>query len=150
MVQRVDPARTGVKAGRVVGLLTAIIVVVSLLSVRESFVGRLASLVRLLGVDPGLSVSVYFWGYTVSAALGRYGLGYVVGSLIGVVYDWLDRPPVWVLVGMVLAIGLVDGVVAAFDTRSTVIGAAYVGAWLCYVPVFVWLFDDEQAGSTSR
>jgi hypothetical protein len=88
MVDRHDPARTGVKAGRVVGLLTAL--------------------------------------------------------LVGVVYDWLDHPPVSVLIGIVLVVGVVDGVGAVLETRTTAIGVAYVLAWLCYVPVFVWLLDEEQ------
>jgi len=145
MVERVDPARTGVKAGRVVGLLTALLVVASLFRVQSGFIGRLESMVQLIGLDPGPSVSVYFYLYVGGAALGRYALCYIVGSLVGVVYDWLDSPSVVVLAGLALVVGLVDGVVAAVDTRSTAIGLAYVLAWLCYVPAFVWLHDDEAA-----
>lgn len=143
MVEQQDPAHAGVKAGRVVGLLTAILVVVSLLGVRDAFVGRLESVVQLFGIDPGPSVTVYFYLYVGGAALGRYAVGYVVGSLIGVVYDWLDNPSVVVLAGIALLVGLVDGVVAGLDTRSALTGLAYVLAWLCYVPAFVWLFDED-------
>ncbi|WP_267164026.1 hypothetical protein [Halovenus salina] len=146
MVEQHDPAHAGVKAGRVVGLLTAILVVVSLFRVQEPFVGRLVSLVELLGVDPGPSVTIYFYLYVGGAAVGRYALCYVVGSLIGVVYDWLDEPSVAVLVGIALLAGLVDGVVAAGDTRSLLIGLGYVFAWLCYVPAFLWLFEDGDRG----
>jgi hypothetical protein len=150
MVEQHDPAHAGVKAGRVVGVLTAILVVVSLFSVQETFVGRLESVIQLSGIDPGPSITVYFYLYAGSAALGRYVLGYIVGSLIGVVYDWLEDPSVVVLVVISLLIGLVDGAVAAFDTRSTLIGLAYVLAWLCYVPAFVWLFEDGESQGRQR
>lgn len=144
MRERVDPARTGFKAGRVVGLLTAILVAVSLLRVQDSFVGRLESVVQLVGIDPGPSISAYFYLYLGGAVLGRYVLCYIVGSLIGVAYDWFDNPSILVLSGMVLAVGLVDGFVAAFDTRSTLTGLGYVLAWLSFVPVFYWLRDDVE------
>jgi hypothetical protein len=140
-----DPARAGVKAGRVVGLLTAILVVVSLLRVEESFVGRLVTLVELFGIDPRGSVQLYFIIYVIGAAAGRYALCYIVGSLIGVVYDWLEQPSVAVLAAMVLAVGLVDGIGAAIDTRSPLIGAGYVLAWCCYLPAFTRLGGDEPS-----
>ncbi|SDJ84142.1 hypothetical protein SAMN05216226_11049 [Halovenus aranensis] len=146
MVEQHDPAHAGVKAGRVVGLLTALLVVISLFRVQESFVGRLVSLIELTGIDPGPSVTVYFYLYVGGAALGRYALCYIVGSLIGVVYDWLDDPPVAVLAGIALLAGLIDGAAAAGDTRSILIGLGYVLAWLCYVPVFFWLFEDGDRG----
>lgn len=146
MVEQHDPAHAGVKAGRVVGLLTALLLVVSLFRVQESFVGRLVSLIELTGIDPGPSVTVYFYLYVGGAVLGRYALCYVVGSLIGVVYDWLDDPSVAVLAGLALLVGLVDGAVAAGDTRSLLIGLGYVLAWLCYVPAFLFLFEDGDRG----
>ncbi|WP_247731095.1 hypothetical protein [Halovivax limisalsi] len=156
-IERVDPARTGVKAGRVVGLLTAILAVASLLAVREAFVGRLLTMVELLGVgpsllglDPGRTAALYFWLYAAGAVLARYGLCYVVGSLVGVVYDWLDEPPVPVLVGLVLAIGLVDGAIQAIDTGIVAIGVGYVLAWLAYVPAFYWLYDPDAASVPDR
>lgn len=150
MVEQHDPAHAGVKAGRVVGVLTAMLVVVSLFSVQHSFVGRLESVVELTGIDPGPSISVYFYLYVGSAALGRYALGYIAGSLIGVVYDWLDTSSVTVLVVIALLFGLVDGAVATFDTRSALTGLGYVLAWLCYVPVFVWLFEDGESQGRQR
>lgn len=121
------------------------LVVVSLVRVQEGFVGRLESVVRLVGIDPRGSVSVYFYVYAAGAAAGRYVLSYLVGALIGVVYDWLDRPSVAVLTGIALLVGLADGVVAAVDTRSIFIGAAYVFAWLLYVPFFLRYTDDEPS-----
>jgi hypothetical protein len=144
MVDRHDPARTGVKAGRVVGLLTALLVVASLFSVQDAFLGGLESVVGLVGIDPGSAIDAYFYLYVALAALARYAISYVVGSLVGVVYDWLDHPPVSVLIGIVLVVGVVDGVGAVLETRTTAVGVAYVLAWLCYVPVFVWLLDEEQ------
>lgn len=145
MVERADPAKPGFKSGRLVGVLTAVLVVVSLVRVQEGFVGRLESVVRLVGIDPGGSVSVYFYVYTASAAASRYVLSYIVGALIGVVYDWLDRPSVAVLAGMALLVGLADGVVAAVDTRSVLVGAAYVFVWLLYVPLFLRYAEDEPS-----
>jgi tetrahydromethanopterin S-methyltransferase subunit F len=146
MDERADPGRTGVKAGRVVGVLTAALLVVSLLRVQGDFVGRIESLVALLPFDPGPSVSVYFYLYLVSAAVARYGLCYVVGSLIGVVYDWLDRPSVAVVAGFALAAGLVDGVAAGIDTRSTGIAVGYVLSWLVFVPAFLYFAGGEDGG----
>ena len=143
MVDRVDPARTGVKAGRVVGLLTAGLAILSLVQARGSFHEATAAIAGLVGVGSGLPVSALFWGNVVVAASTRYAVGYVVGSLVGVVYDWLDDPGVPGLVTIVLVVGAVDGALAAIDTRSLAIGGAYVVAWLCYVPAFVWLFEDD-------
>ncbi|MFC3960196.1 hypothetical protein [Halovivax cerinus] len=149
-IDRVDPARTGVVAGRVVGLLTGALAVVSLLSMRETFVGQLRVIVDLLGIGPtlfgveaGAVLTIYFWLVTAGAVLARYALAYVLGSLIGVVYDWLDEPPAPVLVAGVLVVGLVDGAIQAIDTGNAVIGAAYVLAWLAYVPTFYWVHDPD-------
>jgi len=149
MVDRPDPARTGVTAGRVVGLLTAGIAVLSLLQSRGSVYTATATIAGLVGLDSGLAAPVVFWGNAAIAATARYGVAYVVGSLVGVVHDWLDDPGVPGLVTIVLVVGAVDGILAAIDTRSLVIGGAYTLAWLCYVPVFVWLHDEndgEQSG----
>jgi hypothetical protein len=147
-----DPARTGVVAGRVVGVLTASIVVLSLLSVQHDFVGRIETVVGLAGIDTRGSVSAYFWLYVAGAAIGRYALCYVVGSLIGVTYDALEEPSVPVVVLGVLAIGLVDGFVAYVDTRNLVIAGAYPLAWLCYVPAFYHYLGvtESQWGKTRR
>lgn len=143
MGERTDPARTGFKAGRVVGVLTAVLVVVSLFLVRERFVGRLESMVRFVGISPGPSVEVYFHLYVAGAAVTRYGISYIVGALIGVVYDWLDRPSLPVLAALVVPVGVADGLQAALDTRSVLIGVAYLLAWLLYIPMFYRNVDDE-------
>lgn len=150
MVERVDPAQTGVRAGRVVGVLTAVLAVVSLADARETYYDAFAPLAAALleyvgvgAVEASTPLAALFWSNAALAALARYALCYVVGSLVGVVYDWLDRPPLWVLVCIVLAVGLGDGALAVLDTRSVVVGAGYLAAWLCYVPAFAWLFDDE-------
>lgn len=150
MVEQNDPARAGVKAGRVVGVLTAAIAVVSLAEVRGSFYEEMTTLLALFGIDVGLSVSALFWWNVVLAALARYTIGYVVGSLIGVLYDWLDHPNLAVVIGVVFLIGIVDGILAVIDTRSVLIGGAYLLAWLCYAPAFLWLYDPDAGDDRSR
>jgi hypothetical protein len=143
MPDRVDPGRTGVVVGRVVGVLTALVAVASLLDGRETFYELAPVLLAAVGVESGVGVTALFWGNVLVTATARYALCYVTGSLVGVVYDWLDRPGVPMLVAIVLAVGGVDGALATLDTGSALIGAGYVLAWLSYVPVFVWLFDPE-------
>ena len=149
MVERTDPARTGVVAGRIVGLLTAGLAVVSLLQARGQYQEGMATLFELAGVDLGISVTAVFWGNVVLAAVARYSVCYVVGSLVGVVYDWLDDPSLPALAAVVLVVGLGDGVLAALDTRSAAFGAAYLLAWLCYVPAFVHLHDPDASDDRS-
>lgn len=150
MVERSDPARAGVKAGRVVGLLTAGLAVVSLLRIQGSFYADTTVLLGMIGIESGRSVLAIFWWNVLVAAVVRYTIGYIVGSLIGVLYDWLDHPPSSVLVGIVLVVGVSDGLLGAIDTRSALVGGAYVIAWLCYVPVFYWIYDpgagDDRSG----
>jgi len=149
MVERVDPARTGVRAGRVVGVLTAVLAVASLAGSRETYYDALAPAAAALleaagvgGVGTSAPLAAFFWGNVALAAAARYAVCYVAGSLVGVAYDWLDRPSVWVLAGLVAPVALADGVLAVFDTRSVAVGVGYVAAWLCYVPVFAWLSED--------
>jgi len=149
MVTRVDPARTGVTAGRVVGVLTAGLAVATLLDARGTFREATTLLLGAVGIEPGLSVTALFWGNVALAVVARYAFCYVVGSLIGVVYDWLDDPSLAALVGLALVVGVVDGVFAALDARSALVGGAYLLAWLCYVPVFVWLFDPDAGDARS-
>lgn len=159
MVERVDPARTGVRAGRIVGVLTAALAVASLAGARETYYDALAPLIAALlesagvgGVGTGAPLAALFWSNVVLAAAARYAVCYVVGSLVGVVYDWLDRPSLWLLTGLAAAVGVADGALAVLDTRSVAVGAGYVAAWLCYVPAFAWLADDEAGrnGGASR
>lgn len=140
---RADPARAGTKAGRVVGVVTAAIVVVSLLSVQESFIDRLEATIRLVGADPRGSIALYFYLAVSGAAVARYALCYVVGSLIGVIYDWLDRPSMAVVAVIVLMVGVVDGSVTGLDLGGATTVVVYVLAWLCYVPVFRWAVEDD-------
>lgn len=149
MVERNDPGRAGVKAGRVVGLLTAAVAVTSLLAGRSSFYEAVALLLAAFGVEAGLPASALVWANAAFAGVARYTVCYVVGSLVGVLYDWLDRPSLRVLVGIVVVVGGVDGLLGALDTRSVAVGVAYFLAWLCYVPAFARLFDpdaEERSG----
>ncbi|WP_254521917.1 hypothetical protein [Natrinema caseinilyticum] len=149
MIERNDPARAGVRAGRVVGLLTAVLAVVGLVRVQGTFYRDAGTLFGLVGIDPGWSVVAIFWWTVLVAAVARYTIGYIVGSLIGVLYDWLDRPPSSVLIGIVLAVGVGDGFLAGIDTRSALVGGAYVVAWLCYVPAFYSIYDPDAGDDRS-
>ena len=137
---RQDPARAGTRAGRVIGLLTAGVVVVSLLDSR----GRLAWQVETAAGLVGLGLPGPLWPYVglsiASAAFGRYALCYVVGSLLGVVYDQLGRPSLAVVAVLALLVGVTDAVLTA---RRVVTGLAVLLAWLCFVPLFARAVDDE-------
>lgn len=143
MVDRPDPARAGVTAGRVVGALTALLAVLGLLGDQSSFYAATEPLLEAVRLGGGRSARALFWSNVALAALARYSICYVVGSLVGVAYDWLDRPPLPVLVAMVTVVGCVDAGLAYLDTFDAVLAGAYVVAWLCYVPAFVHVFDDD-------
>jgi hypothetical protein len=146
MVDRNDPGRAGVKAGRVVGVLTAALAVASLLSVQGSFYENVGLLFELAGIEADLSVRALFWSNVAAAAVARYTIGYVVGSLVGVAHGWLDEPSLAGVVAMVFVVGVVDGALAGLDTGSVVFAAAYLAAWLCYVPLFSRLYDYDAGG----
>jgi hypothetical protein len=142
MVERSDPGRAGVVAGRLVGVLTGAIAAVSLIRDQSAFYASLGEVLELVGAG-GLPVSVLFWANVGFAFVARYGVTYAVGSLVGVLYDWLDRPPWPAVAIVVLLIGFFDAGLAFLDTFSVVIAGAYVLAWLCFVPAFAWLVDDD-------
>lgn len=148
MVERVDAGRTGVRAGRLVGVLTAALAVATLYTTRGSFYQGFGQVFAVAGVESSLSVRALFWSNVAGAALARYSICYVVGSLIGVLYEWLDRPPATVLVAVVFVVGAGDALLAYLDTLDELVALAYLLAWLCYVPAFVYLFDDGAETST--
>lgn len=143
MVERADPGRAGVKAGRIVGVVTGVLAVLTLLEIKGSFYAGLTMLFALFDVAFEGPVWVLFWGNALAAAVARYSFTYVVGSLIGVVYDWLDDPPWPALVGLVLVVGVADGLLGALDARNLAIGGGYVLAWLLYVPAFLYYYDPD-------
>ena len=142
MVERDDPGRAGVWAGRVVGVLTAIPVVLTLLRSQDSFYEFFRPLIETLTLG-FVPVPAVFWFNVAAAVVSRYAISYMLGSLIGVLYDWLDRPHVAALVPVVLAVGLVDGAFGVLDTRSLAIGGGYFLAWLSYVPAFLWFRNRD-------
>lgn len=142
MRERHDPAHAGVVAGRVVGLVTAALAVGRLLAAQEATVEQLDAIVRALGIGVDGLGTAYFYLSVAGVAVTRYALAYVVGSLLGVAYDWLGASTA-ALAGLVVAVGLLDGAVAAVDAQSVWIGAAYVLAWLSYLPVFARLHDGS-------
>jgi hypothetical protein len=150
MVERTKPGSAGVVAGRAVGLLTVLLTVAILLTRQEGFYQAVRWILAGLDSDFDLPVWVLFWGNVLLVAAGRYAFCYILGSLIGIGYDWLDRPGIAFLTIAVLLIGFVDGAYAALSARSVLIGAAFLVAWLCYVPVFVWVFEEGEERSGPR
>mgnify|MGYP000563184205 CR=1 FL=1 len=144
MVDRTDPGRTGVKAGRLVGIATGGLAVLSLFRVEDTVYALFGVLLDAVGLA-ALPVAVVFWANAALAAAGRYSFTVVVASLVGVGYDSLGRPHVAVLLPLVLAVGLADAAFAWLDTRSLAIAGLYVLAWLSYVPAFA-LFHEEGSG----
>lgn len=147
MAEQSDPGHAGVIAGRVVGVLTAGLVVVMLVHRRETWYAFVTTLSR--SVDLGLTAGSLFWAIAFLAAVARYVSCYLVGSLVGIAFGWLDRPGWAVLLGMVLVVGLIDAVLAALATTSVVFVVGYAVAWLVYLPVFRWRFDPD-AGETGQ
>ena len=143
MVERTDAGSVGVVAGRVVGALTVVLTVVVLLTHQEGFYRAVRLLLAGLESDLDVPVWVLFWGNVALVAAGRYAFCYVLGSLIGIGYEWLGRPGIGVLVVVVTLIGAVDGLYGGFGARSVFVGVGYLLAWLAYVPVFVWLIDED-------
>jgi len=141
MRERHDPAHAGVAAGRVVGLATAALAVGRLLVAQEATVEQFDAIVRALGIGVDGLGRGYFYLSVAGVGVTRYALAYVVGSLIGVAYGWLGASTA-ALVGLVVVVGLLDGAIAALDARSVWIGAAYLLAWLSYLPVFARLHDE--------
>ncbi|MFW6449201.1 MAG: hypothetical protein ACOC0X_06630 [Halobacteriota archaeon] len=137
----VDPARTGVRAGRVVGLLTATLAVATVAFGWSGAYDALRWLLEILGIDALAPVRVLLWLHLGLVAITRYVTAYVLGSLIGVVYDWLDEPSLGHLFVMVAPLAVLDGVVSGLDSASPVVGVAFGLAWFAFVPAFVRLHE---------
>ena len=142
MVERSDPGRAGVVAGRLVGVMTAAIAAVTLIRDQSVFYESLGQVLEFGGIEGG-PVSVLFWANVGFAVVARYGITYVIGSLLGVLYEWLDRPSWPVVAILALWIGLFEAGVAFLDTFDPLAAGGYVLAWLCFVPAFVWFLDDD-------
>lgn len=149
MVERNDPGRAGVIAGRVVGAVTAALAVATLFWYQDSFYAVVD--VLLAPFELPVPAPWVFWANVVVAATTRYAVCYVVGSLIGVAYDWLDRPGWPTVLGLALLVGLGDGLLAVGSSPGPLLALGYGVAWLGYVPAFVWLYDpdagDARGGS---
>ncbi len=139
MVERNDPGRAGVIAGRFVGAATAVLAVATFLWQQESFYAVAEVLVAPF--DLPVSPAWLFWGNLVVAATTRYVGCYLVGSLIGVAYDWLGRPGWPTLLGLAAVVGVGDALLAVGSSPNPLLAIGYAVAWLGYVPVFVWLYD---------
>ncbi|MFB6175680.1 MAG: hypothetical protein ABEI99_00785 [Halobaculum sp.] len=145
-----DPARVGVRAGRLVGVVTAAVTVVGVFGPAHSAFGATGRLLAFLGVTTDVSVfgtelsvvTLVTAGNVVVAASARYAACYVVGSLVGVVYDWLETPGVGVLFALAATVGCVDGAFATLDL-GVPFGIAHLLAWLAYVPAYVRLAPDD-------
>jgi hypothetical protein len=138
------PGTAGVIAGRVVGALTVLLTVAILLTHQEGFYRAVRAVLAGFESDFDVPVWVLFWADVGFVALSRYVFCYVLGSLLGVGYEWLDRPGVAFLAVVVVLIGIVDGVYGALSAGSHLIGAGFFLAWLVYVPVFVWMLEEDS------
>lgn len=137
MVERRDPARTGVVVGRAVGVVTG------LATVAVVFFGREPAAARLLGVVGVREVAGAVTAVDALVTAGvRYGVCYVVGSLLGVVYGWADRHATAVLAGSALAVGVVD---AAVSFQSPALALVCLLAWVGFVPTFLWAVPASDA-----
>ncbi len=139
-----EPGSAGVVAGRVVGALTVVLTVAITLTHQETFYRAVRAIVAGFESDIGVPVWVLFWVDVAFVALARYTFCYVLGSLLGVGYETLDRPGVAFLAVAVVLIGVVDGAYAALSAGSLLVGAGFFLAWLLYVPVFVWSFEETE------
>jgi len=141
MVERGDPGRAGVKAGRVVGLLTAGLAVASMLLVQDTYYRNVSLVLELVGL--GVPLGAVFWVHAGLVATARYALAYVTGSLVAIAWDAAGRPSLVLVAIAVGGIGAVDGTLAALDTGRPALWLAYVLAWLAFVPAFARLHDPE-------
>lgn len=147
-----DPGQTGVIAGRVVGLLTALLVVGSLLFAPDESVSWVDTVVRTFSVNLPGSATLYFHAYIILAAVGQYVFSYVTGSLVGVLYSWLERKSIVIITAVILFIGFINGFALRFDAQITTVGIAYILAWCCFIPVFYYYLEttESQWGETRR
>ncbi|QGN06371.1 hypothetical protein Hrd1104_03040 [Halorhabdus sp. CBA1104] len=144
MVERTDPGSVGVVAGRFVGALTVVLTVAVMLTHEEGFYRAVRIVLAGLESDFDVPVWVLFWGNVALVAAGRYAFCYVLGSLLGVAYDWLDRPGIALLAIVVALLGTIDGIYGGFGAQSVLVGGGYLLAWLAYVPVFAWLLEAND------
>ena len=151
LVERTDsPGSAGVIAGRVVGALTVVLTVAVLLTHQETFYRAVRAIIAGFESDFDVPVWVLFWADVAFVALARYTFCYVLGSLLGVGYETLDRPGMAFLAIAVVLIGVVDGFYAALSAGSVLVGAGFFLSWLLYVPVFVWSFEEREEVSGPR
>ncbi|CCQ33592.1 hypothetical protein HLRTI_002550 [Halorhabdus tiamatea SARL4B] len=143
MVNRTDPGSVGVVAGRLVGALTVVLTAAVMVTHGEEFYRMVRLLLAGLESD-FVPVRIVFWINVAFVAAGRYAFCYVLGSLIGVGYDWLDRPGIAFLAVGVVLIGTVDGIYGGMGAGNVLVGAGYLLAWLAYVPVFAWLLEGDK------
>lgn len=92
-----DPARTEVMVGRVVGVLTGLLAIVTLLNQQASIYRVTRAVFSVAGFAPDDWLLIVIWGNVVTTVGARYVFCYVVGSLLGVVYDrtdlfWIESP----------------------------------------------------------
>ena len=130
MVERRDPARTGVLVGRVVGIVTGVATVAAVLLGDGRSYAATAQLFGSAGVGEAATAVAAI------DALVTAGVCYVVGSLLGVVYGWADRHAAVVLGGSALIVGVVD---AAVSLQSPALAGVCLLAWVGFVPLLLWL-----------
>lgn len=144
-MERDDPAGVGAVVGTLVGAATGLFATGALVYAREEFVSEMTAELASVGVDTGLSTSMLFWVSVSTVLLFRVGVGLVVGSLLGVLYGWLDDPGPVALAGLCLLVGVLDGLTTSLPVPNALTVGVVLGSWLVFVPGFVRLYDPDSS-----
>ncbi|MEZ3145714.1 hypothetical protein [Halobaculum sp. MBLA0143] len=132
-MERADPAQTGVRVGRSVGVATGVATVsVAAFGAGSPYHGG-ELLVQVTGIDARVATAIVV-GDAVVAAVVRYTVCYAVGSLLGAYYGWVSNRAPLALGLAATAVGAVDALLSI--TRPT-LAVVFFAAWLGFVPVFL-------------
>lgn len=142
-MERADPARTGVRVGRLVGVATGLATVLLAAFGGGSPYHGGELLVQVTGLDARVATAVVV-GDAIVAAVVRYAVCYGVGSLLGAYYGWVDNRAPVALALAATAVGVGD---ALLSITRPALAAAYLAAWLGFVPVFLrWAPAEPTTG----
>ncbi|WP_256391282.1 CPBP family intramembrane glutamic endopeptidase [Natronoarchaeum rubrum] len=138
-----DPAGAGVVAGSAVGVATGAFVLVTLVLGRAEVIADFRTAMPAGRTD--LSPEIVFWITAIVGPAFRLAIGTIVGSLVGVVYDWLDSPGALVLFGIVAIVGALDTVTTNVPASQSATVAVVLGSWIIYVPLFLYIHGRNDS-----